>query len=109
MSKIKPREFEVDTLSDFQELVNNKSFSISQAIVTSILNNLKTRKKHIHIFSVKCLEENTIFDLTLEKNNFTDALKTNLKYYEDREMYEDCARICKAIETLNKTKPSKVK
>lgn len=107
MSKIKPREFEVDTLSDFQELVNNRSFSISQAIVTSILNNLKTRKKHIHIFSVKCLEENTIFDLTLEKNNFTDALKTNLKYYEDREMYEDCARICKAIETLNKVKPAK--
>ena len=29
MSKIKPREFEVDTLSDFQELVNNRSFSIS--------------------------------------------------------------------------------
>ncbi len=45
MSKIKPREFEVDTLSDFQELVNNRSFSISQAIVTSILSNLKTRKK----------------------------------------------------------------
>ena len=103
----KPKEFEVETLKDFQELVESKHFSIAKAIVESILNNVKTRKKNIHVLSVKCLEENTIFDLTLEKHNFVDTLKTNLKYFEDREMYEECGRICKAIETLNKPKPVK--
>ena len=101
MSKIKPREFEVDTLKDFQELVNSKYFGISQAIVTSILNNLKTRKKHIHVLSVKCIEEDTIFDLTLEKKHFSDTLKDNLKYFEEKEMYEECIKIKKAIEILN--------
>ena len=41
----KPKEIEVNTLHDFQDLVDKKHFSISQAIVSSILKNLKTRKK----------------------------------------------------------------
>jgi hypothetical protein len=100
----KPKEFEVRTLEEFQDLVDNKNFGISQAIVGSILSNLKTRKKNVHVLSVRCLEENTIFDITLEKNNFSDTLKDNLKYFEEREMYEKCADITKAIETLDKVK-----
>ena len=103
----KPKEFKVETLKDFQELVESKNFSISQAIVESILNNIKTRKKNIHVLSINCLEENTVFDLTLEKHNFVDTLKTNLHYFEDREMYEECAQIYKAIETLSNTKSTK--
>jgi len=100
----KPKEIEVNSVEEFQELVNKKHFSISQAIVGSILNNLKTRKKNVHILSVKCLEENTVFDITLERDNFSETLKENLKYFEDREMYEECARIQKAIEILDKVK-----
>lgn len=100
----KPKEFEVRSLEDFQNLVDRKYFGISEAIVESILSNLKTRKKHIHILSVKCVDENTIFDLTLEKNNFSDTLKENLKYFEEREMYEECAKINDAIKVLDKTK-----
>lgn len=99
----KPREIEVKTMDEFRDLVDKKHFSISQAIVSSILGNLKTRKKNVHVLSVKCLEENTIFDITLEKNNFPDTLKENIKYFEDREMYEECAEIQKAINTLTKS------
>lgn len=98
----KPKEIEVKTMDEFRDLVDKKHFSISQAIVGSILSNLKTRKKNVHVLSVKCLEENTIFDITLEKNNFPDTLKENIKYFEDREMYEECAEIQKAINTLTK-------
>jgi len=100
----KPKEFEVRTLHEFQDLVDKKHFSISQAIVSSILNNLKTRKKNIHVLSVKCLEDDTIFDITLEKNNFASTLQENLKYFEEREMYEQCAEIDSAIKILNKVK-----
>lgn len=100
----KPKEFEVRTLDEFQELVENKNFSISQAIVNSILNNLKTRKKNVHVLTVICTEEDTIFDITLEKTNFVDTLKDNLKYFEEREMYETCAEINKAIKALDTTK-----
>ena len=100
----KPKEIEVKSLYEFQDLVDNKHFSISQAIVSSILNNVKTRKKNVHVLSVKCLEENTIFDITLEKHNFVETLKENLPYFIEREMYEECARIDEAIKTLSKSK-----
>jgi len=103
----KPKEIEVRSMTDFQDLVDKKHFSISQAIVGSILSNLKTRRKNVHVLSVKCLEENTIFDITLEKDNFSDTLKENLKYFEDREMYEECIEIDRAIKALNKPKPVK--
>jgi hypothetical protein len=99
----KPKEIEVRSLNDFHELVEKKYFGISEAIVQSILGNLKTRKKNIHVLSVKCVEEATVFDITLEKVNFKETLKENLKYFEQREMYEECGQIHKAIEVLNKS------
>jgi len=99
---MKPKEFKVNAMSEFQKLVDNKDFSISRAVVDSILNNLKTRKKHVHVLSVKCVEENTILDITLEKSHFIDTLKDNLSYFEDREMYEECKKISESIKFLSK-------
>jgi hypothetical protein len=104
---MKPKEFKVNTMDEFRNLVDKKHFSISQAIVNSILSNLKTRKKNVHVLSIKCLEENTVFDITLERDNFSETLKENLKYFEDHEMYEECIEIDKAIKALNKPKPIK--
>ena len=103
----KPKEIKVNTMEEFRNLVDKKHFSISQAIVSSILSNLKTRKKNVHVLSIKCLEENTIFDITLERTNFSETLKENLKYFEDREMYEECIEIDKAIKALTNPKPVK--
>jgi hypothetical protein len=104
---MKPKEFKVNTMDEFRNLVDKKHFSISQAIVNSILSNLKTRKKNVHVLSIKCVEENTVFDITLERDNFSETLKENLKYFEDHEMYEECIEIDKAIKALNKPKPIK--
>jgi hypothetical protein len=104
---MKPKEFKVNTMDEFRNLVDKKHFSISQAIVNSILSNLKTRKKNVHVLSIKCLEENTVFDITLERDNFSETLKENLKYFEDHEMYEECIEIDKAIKILNKPKSVK--
>jgi protein-arginine kinase activator protein McsA len=101
---MKPKEFNVNTLEDFQVMIDEKNFSISEAVVNAILSNLKTRKKHIHMLSVKCTEEDTIFDITLEKINFVSTLKDNLKYFEERELYEECAKIHDGIKVLSKTK-----
>lgn len=98
---MKPKNFKVTSLDEFQGLVDRKDFSISRAVVDSILNNLKTRKKHIHVLSVKCVEEDTIFDITLERTHFIDTLKNNISYFEDREMYEDCIKINEGIKILN--------
>jgi hypothetical protein len=101
---MKPKEFKVKTLEDFQEMVNKKDLNIHKAVIKSILNNLNTRKKNIHIFSVKCADDNTILDITLEKKYFVSTLKENLEYFEKQELYEECSQINEAITTLNKSK-----
>jgi hypothetical protein len=101
---MKPNEFKVNNIEDFQEMVNKKDLNIHKAIVGSILNNLKTRKKNIHMFSVNCADEKAIFDITLERNHFVDTLQENLEYFELKEMYEECAKINTAIKSLIKTK-----
>ena len=101
---MKPKEFKVKTLEDFQEMVNKKDLNIHKAVIKSILNNLNTRKKNIHIFSVKCDDDNTILDITLEKKYFVSTLKENLEYFEKQELYEECSQINEAITTLNKSK-----
>ncbi|MFZ9354331.1 MAG: hypothetical protein ACO25L_05890 [Candidatus Nanopelagicales bacterium] len=98
----KVEEFKVNTLQDFQELVDKKDMGVKKAVVNAILNNLKSRRKNIHIISVNCLKENSIFDITLQKEHFVDTLNENIKYFEEAEMYEECSKMLKAIETLNK-------
>jgi len=101
---MKIKEFKVKSVNEFQELVNKKDFNISYAVVDSILKNLKTSKKQIKVFSVKCDEENSILDITLNKKDFIDTLKCNLVYFEDREMYEECQKINDGIKLLSNLK-----
>lgn len=97
---MKPKEITVNTIEEFQNLVSNKDISIAKAVIESIIRNIKTRKKHIHILSVQVMEENTVFDITLEKQHFKSTLEENLKHFEDKEMYEECSKIHDAIAKL---------
>jgi len=97
---MKPKEITVNTIEEFQNLVSNKDISIAKAVIESIIKNIKTRKKHIHVLSVQVTEENTVFDITLEKQHFKSTLEENLKHFEDKEMYEECSKIHDAIAKL---------
>lgn len=95
--------FKVDDYEDFLEMAQRKDFSIAKAVVDAILDNLDTEKKHIHVFEIEVENEDTIYDLTVEQENFVDALEKNLIHYEREELYEECSKIVDAIEFL-KTK-----
>lgn len=97
---MKPKEITVNSIDEFQDLVKNKDISIAKAVIESIIKNIKTRKKHIHVLSVQIVEENTVFDITLEKQHFKSTLQENLKYFEEKEMYEECIKINEAITKL---------
>ena len=49
-------EITVNNTEEFQELVDNKDFRIAKAVVDGILNNINSKKKHIHVLSITCLE-----------------------------------------------------
>jgi protein-arginine kinase activator protein McsA len=93
-------EITVNNTEEFQELVDNKDFRIAQAIVEGILDNVNSKKKHVHVLSITCLEEGEIYDITVERKHFVETLSENLPYYVKEELYEKCAEITKAIELL---------
>jgi protein-arginine kinase activator protein McsA len=93
-------EITVHNTEEFQELVDNKDFRIAQAIVEGILDNVNSKKKHVHVLSITCLEEGEIYDITVERKHFIETLEENLPYYVKEELYEKCAEITKAVESL---------
>jgi hypothetical protein len=93
-------EITVNNSDEFQELVDNKDIRISKAIVNGILDNVNTKKKHVHVLSITCLEEGEIYDITVERKHFAETLEENLPYYIREEYYEDCQRIVKTINEL---------
>ena len=98
-------EITLNNSEEFQEMIDRKDFTISKAVVESILSNLNGRKKHVHVLSVNCLEEASTFDITLDRKYFAETLQENLKYYVEQELYEECSKIVEAINTLTeKTK-----
>ena len=100
-------EITVNNSDEFQEMVDNKDFRIAKAIVDSILENLNTKKRNIHILSVACVEDQAVYDLTLDRKFFVDTLEENLKYYIEQERYEECQKIVEAIKQLKEKTPSK--
>jgi hypothetical protein len=79
-----------------------QDLEISRAIVEVALKNLKGKKRFIPILEVYVEEDETIYDITLDRLNILDTLEQNLEIHERNEDYEGCARIAKAIKELNK-------
>lgn len=96
----KPTEFHVESTEAFQDMVDEKDFAIAEAIVEGIMANLDTTKKHIHLLSVIIEEENSIFDVTIERKHFIETLEENIVHYVREERYEDCQRIADVINKL---------
>lgn len=93
-------EINLNNSDEFQDMIDRKDFTIAKAVVETILANLNTRKKHLHVLSVNCLEDGATYDITLERRYFEETLQENLKYYVEKELYEDCSQIVEAINKL---------
>jgi hypothetical protein len=92
----------VKNQSEFKNLVDLKDFRISKAIVETILKNLYTTRRFIHILTIEVTEDHAAYDITIERDDFLEGLETNLKYYENKEEYETCEKIVKGIKFLKK-------
>jgi protein-arginine kinase activator protein McsA len=93
-------EITVQNNDEFQEMVNNKDFRISEAIVSGILSNIKSKKKNVHVLSVTCLDEASVYDITVDRKHFAETLEENLPHYVREEKYEDCRAIADTIDML---------
>ena len=93
-------EISVFDSDEFEELVAQRDLRISKALVETILSNLKGRKRHLHALSVLIEQDQTIYDITLDRQEFVHTLEQNLPIYEKHELYEGCQEIVNAIKFL---------
>jgi hypothetical protein len=97
-------EISVFDTDEFEQLVASRDLRVSKALVETILKNLNGRKRHIHALSVLIEQEQTMYDITIDRQEFVTTLEQNLPIYEKHELYEDCAEIVKAIQFLREKK-----
>ena len=101
------REFEVQNAEEFEKLIRSRDFRVYEALVSTILKNLKSKKRHHHALSVISTDEDAVYDITIDKNDFHHTLEESLAAYEEQEKYEECAKIVEAINFLEKKKLKK--
>ena len=95
-------EINVFDSNEFEDLVAQRDLRISKALVETILKNLNGRKRHLHALTILVEQEQTIYDITIDRKEFIHTLEQNLPVYEKNELYEGCAEIVKAIDFLKK-------
>jgi protein-arginine kinase activator protein McsA len=58
----------------------------------------------VHALSVLVEQEQTIYDITVDRKEFFVTLEQNLSILEKNEEYETCAEVVKAIKFLKEKK-----
>ena len=96
------KRIKVKSVEEFEDMMQKQDLKISKAIVEVALKNLKSEKRFIPILEVHVEEDESIFDITLDRQNLLGTLQQNLEIHERNEDYEGCARIAKAIQELEK-------
>ena len=94
------KRIKVKTQEEFEEMLQEQDIKISRAIVEVALKNLKGKKRFIPVLEVHIEEDETIFDITLDRRDMVSTLQQNLEIHEKNEDYEGCARIAAAIKEL---------
>ena len=100
------KEISVFDSEEFERLVSDKDIRISDALVDTVLKNLKGKKRHIHALSVMVEQEQMVYDITIDRKEFLSTLENSLPVYEEIEKFEKCAEVLKAINCL-KDKPKR--
>lgn len=93
---------EYKNYTTFLKKLEKREWSLIKKIIESILEAVSKKKKKVHVFEVFCIEENCIYDFSIEENQYKQILEKGLQDYIDRELYEDCSLIKKVIDNYDK-------
>jgi len=96
------KRIKVKNVEEFEEMLQEQDLKISKAIVEVALKNLKGKKRFIPIMEIHVEEDESIFDITLDRQDIVSTLQQNLEIHERNEDYEGCARIANALKELQK-------
>jgi len=97
------KKITVDNYDEFLKMALNQKFTMAQNIVETVLENINTKKKQIPVFEIEVSDEDSVYTLSVQRDEFIQILNTNLIHFENEEAYEGCQKIIEAINYL-KTK-----
>lgn len=98
------QEITVNNSEEFEQLMDAQDIRVSKALVSTIINNINGRKRHLPFLSIFVKEEQKIYDFTIDREQFEYTLETNLPIMEKNEMFEECSKIVTALKELSKKK-----
>jgi hypothetical protein len=99
-----PLSISLKTQEEFNNLIKGRDLKISKAIVESILDNIDSKKRYIYVLEIKIEDEETVIDLTVDRQEFVHTLEKNLEIYVENELYEECSVIQQTIKKLKQLK-----
>ena len=89
-----------DTMEEMNDAFRGGQKKLHDLIVDTALANLKTKRKQIPVVSILTKDDDTIYDIMIDRVDMLDTLEANLKSMEEYEDYERCQQIFEAISYL---------
>lgn len=86
--------------SQFEKAIDTRDFKITSGIVEGILDAISRNRNVATIFEVTFEDGTDIYTLSLKKKEWHNSLKKCLPDYEKKELYEICAQIKTAMDSL---------
>ena len=81
---------------EFNEELSSKKPQVYKSLVDGVSEAIKTNKEEIKLCEVK----NSNLYITVEKPKWRKSLDSALKFYIDKEEYEECSKIKNLIDKL---------
>ena len=72
------KRIKVKSVEEFEDMLQEQDLKISKAIIEVALKNLKGDKRFIPVLEVHVEEDESIFDITLDRQNMVSTLQQNL-------------------------------
>ena len=93
-------KWEFDTTEEMNSIFKDGMKKLNDLIVDIALDNLKTKRKQIPVVSIYTKDEDTIYDIMIDRPDMVETLEQNLTTMEEYEDYERCQKIVKALDYL---------
>jgi len=92
--------WEFDTTEELNDIFTAGNKKLHDLIVDTALANIKTRKKEIPVVSIRTKDDDTLYDIMIDRVDMVETLEQNLQSMEDFEDYERCQKIVNALDYL---------
>jgi septum formation topological specificity factor MinE len=93
---------EFEDSEDMEEMFEDDNKSLSNLIVDIALKNLDTTTEEIPVISIYTKNNDTTYEVIIDRNDMIETLEANLEIMEDFEDYERCQKITDALYYLTK-------